>query len=138
MIAVYESKIQARRIAENRLVGLEPGEQSLGWDVEESFDPEGSGWSARVHENIPRIEEDEIVLLRRLEKKLDDNASDIDGLPRGKTRKKDIGQRQTTALESGGGTGGNEVETEAEEGGVVGPSEWERERIGDDERHIHK
>ena len=43
----------------------------MGWDIEDDFDPDGSGWAKRVHSTIPRIEEDEMVLLRRLEDKID-------------------------------------------------------------------
>jgi len=52
-------------------MGLDPGDESMGWDIEDDFDPEGSGWAERVHTTIPNLDEDEMVLLRRLEKKID-------------------------------------------------------------------
>jgi hypothetical protein len=80
LIAVYESKylpesidsrFQARKITANRMVGLQDGEERMGWDVDAEFDAEQNGWAERVRSTIPRIEEDEMVLLRRVEKKLD-------------------------------------------------------------------
>lgn len=91
----------------------------MGWDIEEEFDAEGSGWAERVHSTIPRIEEDEMVLLRRLENKFD-----VAGL-RGGT---DVQDPKHIRRTSGKGTGGNEVATEDEEYGLVGPSEWERDK----------
>ena len=61
-------RYQARWIADSRLRGLDIGEEEMGWDVEEEFDAERSGWADRVRSMIPRIEEDEMVLLRRIEK----------------------------------------------------------------------
>ena len=52
------------------MTGLEDGESSLGWDAEAEFDAEGSGWAQKVKGTIPHIEEDEIYLLRNLEKEL--------------------------------------------------------------------
>ncbi len=126
MVAFYESKspsksasannrIQARKVAANRLVGLEPGDESMGWDIEHDFDPEGNGWAKRVHSTIPRIEEDEMVLLRRLENKIvAKNGAEAQDNERG--------------MDKGAGTGGDEVTAEAEEEGFVVPSEWERDR----------
>ena len=92
----------------------------MGWDIEGEFNPQGSGWADRVHSNIPRIEEDEMVLLRRLEKKLDD----MENKPRrGKDRQDD------QEWDEGKWLGGNQVTNETEEMGSVGPSEWERERV---------
>ena len=110
-------RIQAKRIASNKLIGLDPGEEAMGWDIENEFNAEESGWSERVHSSIPRIEEDELVLLRRLEKRFDVVESELG-----------VG-RDGTGDESGGqhsGTGAEEVTTEAQESGYVGPSEWEQ------------
>ena len=63
-------RFQGRQIAQNRLTGLADDEHSLGWDFEDDFDPERSGWADRVKSTIPHIEEDEIYLLRNLEKEL--------------------------------------------------------------------
>jgi len=81
IIAIYESKLsprdgakcrfQARRIAANRIAGLEIDQHSLGWDIEEEFDAVASGWTARVEESIPQIQEDEMVFLRKISTKLD-------------------------------------------------------------------
>ena len=94
------------------------GEEAMGWDIEDEFDAEASGWAEKVHSTIPRIEEDEMVLLRRLEKKLDgvEGVRGVDTLDPKDARRGNTGE----------GTGGNEVATEAEERGFVGPSEWER------------
>jgi hypothetical protein len=129
-IAFYESKsqprllnrltrrIQAPRLAAARLSGLDIiGEEAMGWDIEDEFDAETSGWAAKVHSTIPRIEEDEMVLLRRIEKKLD--VEDPDVLDPKDSRSGNLGE----------GTGANEVATEAEERGFVGPSEWERGQV---------
>jgi hypothetical protein len=76
----------------------------MGWDIDVDFDPEGNGWAERVHSTIPRIEEDEMVLLRRLEEKVDVAMS-----------------LETTDLrrsnDNRNGTVGHEVTTEAEESG---------------------
>jgi hypothetical protein len=68
----------------------------------------------------PRIEEDEMVLLRRLETKIDSGrkGKENDG--------KDIGGDSGADVTAG--TGGDEVATEEEERGFVGLSEWERDR----------
>jgi len=50
----------------NRIAGLDIGEKSLGWDVETEFSSEESGWAESVLKKIPKTEEDEIVLLRRI------------------------------------------------------------------------
>lgn len=92
----------------------------MGWDVENEFDAEESGWAERVHCTIPRIEEDEMVLLRRLETKIDSGR-------KGKENdRKDIGGDSGADVTAG--TGGDEVATEEEERGFVGPSQWERDR----------
>lgn len=93
----------------------------MGWDIEDEFNAETSGWAAKVHSTIPRIEEDEMVLLRRIEKKLEipDGEEGIDVLDPKDSRRGKVGE----------GTGGNEVATEAEERGFVGPSEWERSQV---------
>lgn len=117
-------RIQARKVSANRLIGLDPGEESLGWDVENEFDAEENGWAERVHATIPRIDEDEMVLLRRLEKQLN-RVEDATGV---QTQTKDLtgGSR---GGDEGAGTGGEEVATEAEEeGGTLGPTEWEQGR----------
>jgi hypothetical protein len=104
-------RIQARKIADNRLVGLSPGEET-GWDIESEFNPETNGWADRVHSNIPRIEEDEMIILRRLERRLNNH-------PKTDEFKSDEGFR----------TGGDQVLNEAEEMGEVGPSEWQRDKV---------
>ena len=116
MTHVTDTRFQARKIAANKLMGLDPGDEAMGWDVENEFDAEGSGWAEKVHCNIPRIEEDEMVLLRRLETKIDGVRKD-----EGKKMGGDSGADGTA------GTRGDEVATE-EERGLVGPSEWERNR----------
>jgi hypothetical protein len=119
-----DGRIQARKVSANRLIGLDPGEESLGWDVENEFDAEANGWAERVHTTIPRIEEDEMVLLRRLEKQL----LRVEGATGVQTEQKDStgGSR---GGDDGAGTGGGEVATEEEEeGGMQGPSQWELTR----------
>ena len=74
----------------------------MGWDIEDDFDPDGNGWAKRVHSTIPRIEEDEMVLLRRLEHKID-----------GKNGVETKNPRR--GGDDGIGTGEDEVATEAEE-----------------------
>jgi hypothetical protein len=64
-------------IAQNRLTGLADDERSLGWEFEDDFDPERSGWAERVKSTIPHIEEDEMYLLRDLEKKIRQEFSSI-------------------------------------------------------------
>jgi len=115
-------RIQARKVAANKLIGLDPGDESMGWDIENEFDAEGSGWAERVHVTIPRIEEDEMVLLRRLETKIDRGRKEDE---QGKDGGGDSGADGTA------GTGGDEVATEQEERGFVGPSQWERDRNDD-------
>ena len=66
VIALYESKFEARRISQNRLTGLADDDSSLGWDMEDTFHPEQSEWAGRVKSTIPQIEEDEIFLLKQL------------------------------------------------------------------------
>jgi hypothetical protein len=80
LIALYESKyhlcihanprFQAIRISQNRLTGIADGESSLGWDIELEFDPQRTGWANKVKTTIPHIEEDEMALLRRLEREV--------------------------------------------------------------------
>jgi len=70
LIALYESKFQAIRISQNRLTGIADGESSLGWDIELEFDAERTGWANKVKTTIPHIEEDEMTLLRRLEREV--------------------------------------------------------------------
>ena len=107
------SRIQARKVAANKISGLDPGEESLGWDIEQEFDAQESGWADRVHDTIPRIEEDEMVILRRLEKKLN-HVEDVAGVPASDQ------EHQRTNTGSGGyGTGGEEVANESEERGNV-------------------
>jgi hypothetical protein len=97
------------------LIGLDPGEESLGWDIEQEFDAKESGWADRVSETIPRIEEDEMVLLRRLERKLN-HVEEVASVPASD-------QPETRHSSSGGsegfGTGGEEVANEIEERGNV-------------------
>lgn len=94
----------------------------MGWDIEEEFDAERSGWAARVRSMIPRIEEDEMVLLRRIEKKFDTvHKGKAQDLPDPRERKGD----------ESSGSGGNEVTpTEPEESGFVGAFEQDRNRGG--------
>jgi hypothetical protein len=124
MIAFYESKfpphsvpidrrIQARKIAANRLIGLAPGDESMGWDIEEEFNAEDCGWSEKVRSTIPRIEEDEMALLRRIEEKMDSELEVEDKKSYDKGRENDNGTK---------GAGGEEVATEAEGSGFIGPS----------------
>ena len=70
-----DSRIQATRISKNRLTGLSDEDISDEWD---GFNPEASGWAQECKQVIPRIEEDEHFLLRRLEKKMDKLADSID------------------------------------------------------------
>jgi len=92
------------------------GEDSLVWDVEEEFNPERSGWADKVRSAIPRIEEDEMVLLRRLERKFN-KVKSKDGL-----QTKDP-MSQQKGRGKGAGIGDYEVISESEETGFVGPSE---------------
>jgi len=84
IVAFYESKlfplpidlikrIQARRVEECRHKGLEDGQIESGWDAERYFHPESDGWAEKVKSTIPNVEEDEMFLLRKLER-------DIQGL----------------------------------------------------------
>jgi hypothetical protein len=129
LIAVFESKYsppfsvlltfryQARRILGNRMVGLQDGEEGMGWDVDDSFDAEGSGWAEKVRSTIPRIEEDEMVLLRRMERKLD-HVESVIGVDK-------VDSDEIQGERGGGqgrGTGGGDVASEAEEMGYIGPS----------------
>jgi hypothetical protein len=98
-------------------MGLDPGDVSMGWDIESEFDPERSGWAEKVHTSIPRIEEDEMVLLRRLESKIDAGT---------KSKERELGG--DSGADKAAGTGGDEVATEEEERGFVGPSKWAKER----------
>ena len=47
--------------------GLDDGEVASGWDIENEFDAERSGWAERVQQKIPHIDEDEMFLLHRIE-----------------------------------------------------------------------
>jgi len=38
-----------------------------GWDIEDEFNPEASGWAQKVKATSPHIEEDEMFLLHRIE-----------------------------------------------------------------------
>ena len=105
-------RIQARRINVNRIVGVEYSGESAGWDIETEFDPKASGWADRVHAMIPRIEEDEMVVLRRLEHKF----NLINGDKRGR-RDSDHSQQ-----DAGEGMGGIAVFSVEEEVGVPGGS----------------
>ena len=85
-------------------MGLDIGQEAMGWDIEEEFNPEANGWAEKVHSTIPNINEDEMVLLRRLEKKF--------GLLEGRAGidvqdPKDIRPSQSEGW--GEGTGGDEV-----------------------------
>lgn len=60
-------RFQAREPSRCRKRGLDDGEVGSVWDIENEFDPEGSGWSERVQQKIPRIDEDEMFLLHRIE-----------------------------------------------------------------------
>jgi hypothetical protein len=81
LIAWYESRfgsldlvvflifrIQARWLVHCHLIGISDDEVSSGWDIENEFDPEGSGWAERVKSTIPHIEEDEMYMLRHIDK----------------------------------------------------------------------
>jgi hypothetical protein len=83
MIALYESKypshlflgltvrFQARAINQNRLTGLADDEHSLGWDNSGiQFSPDADGWGEKVRVTIPRIEQDEIWFLKRLQREM--------------------------------------------------------------------
>jgi hypothetical protein len=113
---VNEFRFQARHIQQNRIIGLQDGEDSMGWDVDSTFSAEESGWSDRVRATIPRIEEDEMVLLRRMEKKLD-FVEGATGVRSEEGRRDEIfGGRGSGGM----GTGGEDVASEAEERGFVG------------------
>ena len=77
----------------------------MGWDIESEFDPKASGWADRVHSMIPRIEEDEMVVLRRLEHKLNLVKGDKGG-------KRDSDHSQKDAGEGMGGIAVSNVEEE--------------------------
>ena len=68
MIALYESKFQAKAILKSRMIGIQDGENGSGWDIESEFDPERSGWGPKVKATIPHIEEDEMYILHRLQR----------------------------------------------------------------------
>lgn len=106
-------RIQARKVAANKIIGLDPGEESLGWDIEQEFDAKDSGWADRVRDTIPRIEEDEMVLLRRLERKLN-HVEDVAGV-----RASDQEAQRHGTGSDGFGTGGEEVANESEERGNI-------------------
>lgn len=57
---------QARHMEQCRKKGLSDGEVSSGWDAEREFDPERSGWAEKVKSTIPNVEQDEMFLLRKL------------------------------------------------------------------------
>jgi len=118
-----DRRIQAPQLTHARLIGLDIGQEAMGWDIEEEFDAQASGWAAKVHSTIPHIDEDEMVLLRRLEKKFEllEGRPGIDVQDR-----KDILRSQRE--DWGEGTGGNEVASDAEEHGLLGPSEWQRHK----------
>jgi len=111
--------------------GLQDGEEGMGWDVDSSFDPHDSGWADRVHATIPHIEEDEMVILRRMEKKLD-SVEDVSGV---KGSKGDNADDDRVAGRRGGGegagTGGMEVADEAEERGFIGDGDKGKGKDGD-------
>lgn len=112
-------RVQAPRVRANRIAGLDPGDESLGWDIEDEFDPKGSGWADRVHSSIPRIEEDEMVLLRRLDKKLDR----VQGGAGAEQDNDRSVERQLSDDANEPGMGGDEVASVNEENGFPGPSQ---------------
>jgi len=61
------ARFQARQLSYCRQSRLSDGEVASGWDIENEFDPEGSGWAERVRLTSPHIEEDEMFLLHRIE-----------------------------------------------------------------------
>lgn len=63
-----EIRFQAREISRNRLTGLADDQNSLGWDYENNFSAERSGWADKVKSTIPHIEEDEIYFLKKLDR----------------------------------------------------------------------
>ena len=67
-VSFADCRIQSRNILQNRLVGLADDENSQGWDIEDEFRPERSGWADKVKTTIPHIEEDEMYLLQQLKK----------------------------------------------------------------------
>jgi len=67
LIAFYESTFQAKWISQNRTVGLADDETSLGWDFD---DPNDAEWREKVKNTIPRIEQDEMYFLKKLEKEM--------------------------------------------------------------------
>jgi hypothetical protein len=67
-VSSADCRIQSRNILQNRLVGLADDENSQGWDIEDEFSPERSGWADKVKTTIPHIEEDEMYLLQQLKK----------------------------------------------------------------------
>jgi hypothetical protein len=74
---VVDCRIQARNISANRLVGLADDESSQGWDIEDEFNPERSGWADKVKTTIPHIEEDELYLLSELKRDMKELSSNI-------------------------------------------------------------
>jgi hypothetical protein len=58
-------------INQNRLTGLADDEHSLGWDNSGiQFSPDAEGWGEKVRGTIPRIEQDEIWFLKRLQREM--------------------------------------------------------------------
>jgi hypothetical protein len=105
------------------MVGLQDGEEGMGWDVDDSFDAEESGWAEKVRSTIPRIEEDEMVLLRRMERKLD-HVEVVTGVDK-------VDSDEIQGERGGGqglGTGGGDVASEAEEMGYIGPSDRDKRK----------
>jgi hypothetical protein len=51
----------------------------VGWDIENEFDAERSGWAEEVKETIPRVEEDELFLLRKVDQELNSLKESVDG-----------------------------------------------------------
>jgi hypothetical protein len=94
----------------------------VSWDIDSEFDPHSTGWADRVHSTIPRIDEDEMVLLRRIDKKLN-RVMGVDGVKEDTSRSIDQDEDEQTA--GGEGVGGGEVSTVEEEFGFPGPSRFE-------------
>lgn len=42
----------------------------MGWDIENEFNAQTTGWADKVKNTVPSIEEDELFLLRRLEREV--------------------------------------------------------------------
>jgi hypothetical protein len=73
------SRIQARHLEECRYKGLEDGEIESGWDAERDFHPESDGWAEKVMSTIPNVEQDEMFLLRKLERDIQELKTDGTG-----------------------------------------------------------